>query len=372
MMKIGIVVGTRSEIIKMAPVIRECQHRGIPYFIIHSNQHYSKEMASIFFDELGLPAPHYNLGVCLPSDQTGSFLIKIEPILIEEKPDVVLVQGDTNTVYAGALSAAKLAIKVGHIEAGLRSYDQTMPEETNRIMTDHISEYLFAVGPNQKAILAKEGISDNKIYTLGNTISDALFQHSTVSKNKSTILNDLNVEAGKYFLVTAHRACNVDTAAHLLELLDLLDQLHTKYGQTILWPLHPRTQAKLNAFNIEVPAYLKLLAPIGYSDFIQLQKQAQLILTDSGGIQEEACLLGVPCLTLGENTERPELIEVGANILVGRDAKKALLAADKWLTAKAVGDRFGWENPFGDGHVAEAILDIIVADNSESASRNCM
>ena len=366
-MKIGIIVGTRPEIIKMAPVIRECQYRGISYFIIHSNQHYSEEMDSIFFDELGLPAPDYNLGVGsgLHSNQIGNILIKMEPILIREKPDVVLVQGDTNTVLAGALSATKLAIKVGHIEAGLRSYDKTMPEETNRIMTDHISEYLFAVGPNQKTILAKEGISETKIHTVGNTISDSLFQHLTLSEDESTILNDLGVEAGQYFLVTAHRASNVDIASNLLELLDLLDQLHNKYGQTIVWPIHPRTQAKLKAFNIEVPSYLKLLPPIGYLDFIQLQKKAQLILTDSGGIQEEACLLGVPCITLRENTERPESIEVGANILVGRDAKKALIAADKWLTAIAVGDNFGWENPFGDGHVAEAILDVIVADNSE-------
>jgi UDP-N-acetylglucosamine 2-epimerase (non-hydrolysing) len=366
-MKIGIIVGTRPEIIKMAPVIRECQKRGISYFIIHSNQHYSKEMDSIFFSELALPTPNYNLGVGsgLHSNQTGNILIKMEPILIEEKPDVVLVQGDTNTVLAGALSASKLDIKIGHIEAGLRSYDRTMPEETNRIITDHISEYLFAVGPNQQAILAREGISDRKIYTVGNTVSDSLFQHLTLSEDKSTILQSLGIEAGQYFLVTAHRASNVDNKANLVELLDLFDQLHARYSQTIVWPIHPRTEAKLQKFNIEVPSYLKLLAPIGYLDFIQLQKKAQLILTDSGGIQEEACLLGVPCITLRENTERPESIEVGANILVGRDAKKALAAADKWLLARDIGEVFNWENPFGDGHVAEAILDIIVADNVE-------
>ncbi len=366
-MKIGIIVGTRPEIIKMAPVIRECQNRGISYFIIHSNQHYSEEMDAIFFKELDLPNPHYNLGVGsgLHSNQTGNILIKMEPILIEENPDIVLVQGDTNTVLAGALAASKLDIKVGHIEAGLRSYDRTMPEETNRIMTDHISEYLFAVGPNQKAILAKEGISDSKIYTVGNTVSDSLFQHLKLSEDKSTILQELEVEAGKYFLVTAHRASNVDISSNLLELLDLFDQLHAKYSQTIVWPIHPRTQNKLKDFNIEIPRYLKLLPPIGYLDFIQLQKKAQLILTDSGGIQEEACLLGVPCITLRENTERPESIEVGANVLVGRNAKKALAAAEKWLSASAAGESFNWDNPFGDGHVAETIIDILIADNSE-------
>ena len=366
-MKIGIIVGTRPEIIKMAPVIRVCQQRDIPYFIIHSNQHYSPEMDSVFFDELELPAPHYNLGVGsgLHSNQTGNILIKMEPILLEEKPDVVLVQGDTNTVLAGALAASKLGIKVGHIEAGLRSYDRTMPEETNRIMTDHISEYLFAVGPNQQAILTKEGIDADKIYTVGNTVSDSLFQHLEISAQKSNILSELALASKAYFLVTAHRAANVDNVTNLKELLALFDQLHAKYSQKIIWPIHPRTQAKLTEFNIAIPDYLTLLPPIGYLDFIQLQKHAQLILTDSGGIQEEACLLGVPCITLRENTERPESIEVGANVLVGRNAKKALAAADKWLSTGS----FSWDNPFGDGHVAEKIIDIIVEDNTEFVER---
>jgi UDP-N-acetylglucosamine 2-epimerase (non-hydrolysing) len=366
-MKIGIIVGTRPEIIKMAPVIRECKKRGIAYFIIHSNQHYSQEMDSVFFKELNLPAPDYNLGVGsgLHSNQTGNILIEMEPILLQEKPDVVLVQGDTNTVLAGALAASKLDIKVGHIEAGLRSYDRTMPEETNRILTDHMSEYLFAVGPNQHAILAKEGISASRIHTVGNTVSDSLFQHLELSEDTSTILNDVGVEAGKYFLVTAHRASNVDIESNLKELLGLFDRLHAKYSQPIVWPIHPRTESKLKTFGIEVPQYLKLLPPIGYLDFIQLQKKAQLILTDSGGIQEEACLLGVPCITLRENTERPESIEVGANVLVGRDADKALAAAEKWLSVES----FSWKNPFGDGHVAEAIIDILFDENSTALEK---
>ncbi len=368
-MKIGIIVGTRPEIIKMAPVIRECKKRDITYFIIHSNQHYSQEMDSIFFRELELPTPHYNLGVGsgLHSNQTGNILIKMEPILLEEKPDVVLVQGDTNTVLAGALAASKLGIKVGHIEAGLRSYDRTMPEETNRILTDHMSEYLFAVGPNQHAILAKEGIDNNKIFTVGNTVSDSLFQHLEISANTSKILIELGLTASEFFLVTAHRASNVDISANLLELLALFERLHKEYSQPIVWPIHPRTQAKLKEFSIEPPAYLKLIPPIGYLDFIQLQKHAQLILTDSGGIQEEACLLGVPCITLRENTERPESIEVGANVLVGRDADKALAAADNWLSSKS--KSLQWQNPFGDGHVAEHILDILTNERSTTLEK---
>ncbi|REL31474.1 non-hydrolyzing UDP-N-acetylglucosamine 2-epimerase [Thalassotalea euphylliae] len=366
-MKIGIIVGTRPEIIKMAPVIRECQKRSIPFFIIHSNQHYSEEMDSIFFDELELPAPNYNLGVGsgLHSNQTGNILIKMEPILVEEKPDIVLVQGDTNTVLAGALAASKLNIKVGHIEAGLRSYDRMMPEETNRILTDHMSEFLFAVGPNQEQILDKEGISADKIHTVGNTVSDSLFQHLEIAADKSQILDDLSLTENDYFLVTAHRASNVDIPAHLKELLVLFERLHEKYEQPIVWPIHPRTQAKLTEFGITIPSYLKLSPPIGYLDFIQLQQNAQLILTDSGGIQEEACLLGVPCITLRENTERPESIEVGANVLVGRDADKALAAADKWLNTEG---SVSWANPFGDGHVAKRIVDICLGDKATASN----
>lgn len=370
-MKIGIIVGTRPEIIKMAPVIRECQKRNVPFFIIHSNQHYSEEMDAIFFKELELPAPDYNLGVGsgLHSNQTGNILIKMEPILLKEQPDVVLVQGDTNTVLAGALAASKLNIKVGHIEAGLRSYDKAMPEETNRILTDHMSEFLLAVGPNQQKILLSEGIAEDKIYTVGNTVSDSLFQHLELSSQKSKILSELGVEAGKYFLVTAHRASNVDIVDHLKQLLHLLDEMHNEYSQndfckSIVWPIHPRTQSKIKEFGLQVPSYLKLIPPIGYLDFIELQKNAKLILTDSGGIQEEACLLGVPCITLRENTERPESIEVGANVLVGRDATKALAAAEKWLST----NDFSWDNPFGDGHVAEAILDIVLGKKQAKVS----
>ncbi|KGJ95940.1 non-hydrolyzing UDP-N-acetylglucosamine 2-epimerase [Thalassotalea sp. ND16A] len=358
-MKVGIIVGTRPEIIKMAPVIRECQRRNLEYFIIHSNQHYSKEMDSIFFDELKLPKPHYNLGVGsgLHSNQTGNILIKIEPILEQELPDVVLVQGDTNTVLAGALAASKLNIKVGHIEAGLRSYDRMMPEETNRILTDHMSDFLFAVGPNQEQILNAEGIAREKVFTVGNTVSDSLFQHLELSAGRSQILDTWQLTAKQYFLVTAHRASNVDIKSHLQELLLLFNKMYERYQKKIFWPIHPRTMAKIEEYQLNIPEFLKLSPPVGYMDFIQLQKSALLILTDSGGIQEEACLLGVPCITLRENTERPESVEVGANILVGRDAEKAITAAATWLEAESP----VWQNPFGDGNVAKRIFQILSA-----------
>jgi UDP-N-acetylglucosamine 2-epimerase (non-hydrolysing) len=357
-MKICIVVGTRPEIIKMAPVVRDCQQRNIPFFIVHSNQHYSADMDAIFFEELNLPAPTYNLhvGSGLHSNQTGHILIKIEPILMEEKPDLVLVQGDTNTVLAAALAAAKLGIKLGHIEAGLRSYDRTMPEETNRILTDHMSDYLFSVSSVQSNILLGEGIPKNRIFQVGNTISDSLFHHIPLAAAKSTILEKLQLTPKTYLLLTAHRATNVDIKEHLLELMNLLEAVALRFDRQVVWPIHPRTRIKLETFGITVSSRILLIAPLGYLDFIQLQNNAQVILTDSGGIQEEACMLRVPCITLRENTERPETIEAGANILVSRDTAKAVAALEYWLGMKT----YAWTNPFGDGEVAGKIIDIVV------------
>lgn len=356
-MKVGIIIGTRPEVIKMAPVIRGCQERNIPFFIIHSNQHYSADMDAIFFEELNLPPPKYNLNVGSGqhSNQTGNILIKMEPILIEESPDVVLVQGDTNTVLAGALAASKLNIKVGHIEAGLRSYDKAMPEETNRILTDHMSEYLFSVGNVQSDILRHEGISDEKIFQVGNTISDSLLQHIPLAERNSKILEELELKPRGYFLATAHRASNVDIQAHLEELVDTINSVAEKYNATVVWPIHPRTRAKIDQHHVTLHKSVKLVSPLGYMDFIKLQKFAKVILTDSGGIQEEACILKIPCITLRENTERPESIDVGANILVGRNREKTIQAIDHWLSLP----NYDWENPFGNGEVAQKILNTV-------------
>lgn len=356
-MKVGIIIGTRPEIIKMAPIIRECQNRKIPYFIIHSNQHYSADMDAVFFEELELPPPHYNLhvGSGQHSNQTGNILIKMEPILENEKPDVVLVQGDTNTVLAGALAASKLNIKVGHIEAGLRSYDRTMPEETNRILTDHISEFLFSVSDTQSSILFNEGIDKKKIFQVGNTISDSLLQHIPLAEECSDVLSKLKITPNDYILVTAHRASNVDIHSHLEELVDTINSVADKYNKTIVWPIHPRTKKKVEEHNIQLGNNIILTPPLGYLDFIKLQKNAFVIMTDSGGIQEEACMLRIPCITLRENTERPETIEVGANILVGRNKNKTIAAMDNWLSLS----EYNWENPFGDGKVSKAIVDIL-------------
>jgi UDP-N-acetylglucosamine 2-epimerase (non-hydrolysing) len=356
-MKICIIVGTRPEIIKMSPVIHLCEQKNIDYFIIHSNQHYSASMDEIFFKELNLPAPKYNLNVGSGkhSNQTGNILIKIEPILEEEKPDYVLVQGDTNTVLAGGLAAAKLDIKVGHVEAGLRSYDRKMPEETNRIVTDHLSSFLFAVTKNQENILKSEAVEANKVHVVGNTVVDAALQNIKLAEKKSNILETLNLKSKEYVLLTAHRSSNVDYKNAFAELLKIVE--YVSNSETIVWPIHPRAKKKLTEFGLEVPKNVKTIEPVGFMDFLKLQKNAKLAMTDSGGVQEECCILGTPCVTLRENTERPETVDVGANILVGRNLELATNSINKML-AKGI----NWENPFGDGTTSKQIIEIIEAD----------
>ena len=348
-MKVALVVGTRPEIIKMTSIIREMQSRGLDFFIIHSNQHYSENMDAIFFKDLELPAPKYNLGVGSGghSNQTGNILIKIEPILIKEKPDLILVQGDTNTVFAAALAAQKLGIKVGHVEAGLRSYDKTMPEESNRIMTDHISDFLFAVTQTQKEILLKEGVTQENIFVVGNSIVDAVLQSKNLAFQKSTILDSLSLKKDQYILFTAHRAGNVDDRESLEKVLSII----TSIPQTVCWPIHVRTVKKLKEFNLKLPSNVVTTEPLGYLDFLQLEANAKCIVTDSGGLQEEACILGIPCITIRENTERPETVNVGANTLVGLDLQK-FKAAFNNLPKQ-------WSSPFGDGTTAIKICDII-------------
>lgn len=356
MMKVALIVGTRPEVIKMASLMLECKKQSIDYFVVHSNQHYSPDMDSIFFEELNLPTPKYNLNVGsgTHSNQTGNILIKVGPIFEDEKPDVVLVQGDTNTVLATALAAAKLDIPVGHVEAGLRSYDRKMPEETNRIVTDHLSDFLFAVTKKQESILLDEGKEENKIHVVGNTVVDALRMNIDLAQTKSNILSENSLETKKYFLMTAHRSSNVDTQSALKELFELINAVLNKYEEDIVWPVHPRALKNIKEFDIKVPTRLKLIQPLGYLDFLQLQNNAKIVLTDSGGLQEEACALKVPCITLRDNTERPETVEVGANILIGRDKEKCLKGIEKMLNTST-----DWENPFGDGTTAKQILKVL-------------
>jgi UDP-N-acetylglucosamine 2-epimerase (non-hydrolysing) len=362
-MKIAIVLGTRPEIIKMSSLIREAGRRKLDFFIIHSNQHYSPEMDKIFFDELELPQPKYNLNVGSGShaEMTAEILTGAEKILIDEKPDIIFVQGDTNTVMAAALAASKLGIKVAHIEAGLRSYDREMPEEVNRIVTDHISDYLFPPTEKSSEILEKEGIEKSKIFMVGNTVVDAVYQNLEIAENKVDILKHLGIKSGQYFLLTMHRPSNVDDKKSLKNILEALGEVVSAYGLPIIFPIHPRTKKQLEKFGLSLPEGVREIAPVGFLEMLQLEKNAKLIITDSGGIQEEACILKIPSVTLRKNTERPETVEAGASILAGNDAPKIIAAVRKMINMKTA-----WKNPFGKGRSAEHILE---ATNSKTRAK---
>ncbi len=355
-MKIAIILGTRPEIIKMSPIIRECQKRHLNFFVLHTNQHYSENLDRVFFKELELPQSKYNLniGSGMHGEQTGKMLIGIEKVLIKEKPNIVLVEGDTNTVLAGALAAAKLHIKVAHIEAGLRSYFREMPEEINRVLTDHCSDLLFAPTLKSKEILLGEGIPKNKVYVVGNTIVDAVYQNLKLAREKSKILEKLNLQKEKYFLLTTHREENVDIKERFKGILDGVGLIYKKFNLPIVYSIHPRAQKMIEKFKLKIPKWIQLIEPLGYLDFLQLEANAKLILTDSGGIQEESCILKVPCVTLRDNTERPETLEVESNILAGTNPQKILNSVSRMVNKKR-----NWENPFGSGRAGEKIIKIL-------------
>ncbi|MEM1672684.1 MAG: UDP-N-acetylglucosamine 2-epimerase (non-hydrolyzing) [Archaeoglobaceae archaeon] len=351
---IAIILGTRPEIVKMSPVIRQCEKNCVDYFILHTGQHYSYEMDRIFFEELELPKPKYNLNIGSGShaEQTAKMLVSIEKVLIEEEPSLVLVHGDTNTTLAGALASAKLHIPIGHVEAGLRSFDRRMPEEINRVLVDHISDYLFAPTDNAKLNLLKEGIEESKIFVTGNTIVDAVYQNLEIAMKRSNILERLSLKPKNYFLVTLHRQENVDFKERLEKIIEGLRLIYEEFSTTIILPIHPRTKKMIEKFGLNLDG-INTINPVGFMDFLQLEANAKLILTDSGGVQEESCILGVPCVTLRETTERPETIEVGANILAGVEPERILSSVKKMIERKNK-----WQNPFGDGKAAERILKI--------------
>lgn len=354
-MKICIILGTRPEIIKMSPIIREFQRRHLDFFILHTNQHYSRNLDKIFFEELNLPLPKYNLNVGSGThgEETGKMLIGIERVLIEENPDIVLTQGDTNTGLAGALASAKLHIKTGHIEAGLRSYFREMPEEINRILIDHCSDFLFAPTKKAKEILINEGIPKDKIFITGNTVVDSVYQNIKLAK-KSAVLKDNNLEKEKYFLLTIHRPENVDKKETLEMIFDGLKLVYDKFNLPIICSIHPRTRKRIEEFNLKIPKGIRLIEPVGYLDFLNLESNAKLILTDSGGIQEESCILKVPCVTLRDNTERPETLKVKSNVLAGTNPQRILDCVNKMIDKKR-----NWKNPFGNGESGKIILDIL-------------
>ena len=366
-MKIATILGTRPEIIKMAPIIAEINERAIDQIVLHTGQHYDKEMSDNFFRDLEIPAPDYNIHVGSGSHgkQTGLMMKGIEEILVEEKPDIVLVQGDTNAVLAGALVCAKLHIAVGHVEAGLRSFDTTMPEEINRRVAD-VCSIMYFIPTEESAInLLAEGFSRKNLIITGNTVVDACFRHLEIAKKRGfdeQSLKDLDIENMDNILtLTMHRAENVDVKERVTSIITALKELS---DMNIIFPIHPRTKNTLENFGLFDELndldHVHIVKPIGYLDFLLLTSKSTLILTDSGGLQEEAITLDVPALTLRYNTERPETVAAGGNILVGADKDAILENANKILNDKEFADKMkNAINPYGQGDAAKRTVDAI-------------
>ncbi len=347
-MKIVTVVGARPQFIKAAAISRRLRLRHTE-ILVHTGQHYDDSMSQIFFDELDIPQPEVNLGVGSGPHgaQTGEMLAGIERVLTQEKPDWTLVYGDTNSTLAGALAAAKLHIPVAHVEAGLRSFNRAMPEEINRILTDHISALLFC--PSQIAVdhLKREGI-ERGVHIVGDVMADALF-HAVEASANATILEKLKLLPGTYWLATVHRAENTDDSERLKSILRAFDQL----TETVVFPVHPRTRHCLDRLGYLPPPHVRLLDPLGYLDMVVLEKSARAILTDSGGIQKEAYWLGTPCITLRDETEWVETVDSGWNTLTGADTRR-ILAATALKPPETRPVLYG-----GDGLAAERCLAIL-------------
>ncbi len=354
-MKVATIVGARPQFIKMAPVSRELR-KHFDEIVIHTGQHYDYEMNKIFFEQLNIPEPDYYLGVGSGTHgyQTGEMLKRIEEVLIEEKPDLVLVYGDTNSTLAGALAAVKLHIKVAHVEAGLRGFDKKMPEEINRVLTDHVSDYLFA--PTETAIknLHREGIKDG-VYLTGDVMYDALLHNIKIARKKSRILDKLGLRPKEYMLATVHRAENTDNRKNLESIIDAF----IESNELIVFPAHPRTQKYLKTYGlmkkIEKATNIILIPPVGYLDMLVLEENARKILTDSGGVQKEAYFLKVPCITLRDRTEWVETVEDGWNILVGANKGKILKAIAEFEPRRET-----YEYKFGEGDSSRRIVAILV------------
>ena len=350
-MNIFHIVGARPNFMKVAPVLSALkEHSNVVQTLIHTGQHYDVKMSDVFFEQLGIPAPDLNLAVGSGSHakQTAEIMVRFEPVVIERKPDIVLVYGDVNSTVAATLVCAKLGVRVGHVEAGLRSFDRTMPEEINRLVADQLADLLFTPSEDGDENLRKEGISPDKIFRVGNVMIDSLVRLLPAAKK---IKHDDLPE--RYALVTLHRPANVDDSATLKEILESL--LEVNRDLKVIFPAHPRTRQRIAEFGLS-PGQLLLLDPLPYIDFLAMQTRATVVITDSGGIQEETTYLGIPCLTVRENTERPITISMGTNVLVGRDRDKLTRELAKVLDGKA---KKGTAPPLWDGMAGERIAEIL-------------
>ncbi|MEP6637022.1 MAG: UDP-N-acetylglucosamine 2-epimerase (non-hydrolyzing) [Acidobacteriota bacterium] len=367
MLKIINVVGARPNFMKVAPLVEAMKRREREFtpLVVHTGQHYDVMMSDAFFRDLELPEPDLflNVGSGTHAAQTAAVMEKFEPVVLQEKPDWVLVVGDVNSTLACALVCAKLGVKVAHVEAGLRSRDRTMPEEINRLLTDQISDLLFTPSRDADDNLRAEGIPEERIRFVGNIMIDSLLQQLERAK-ESTIRASLGVDGKDYAVLTLHRPSNVDDRETLSRILDSLEEIGERLP--IIFPLHPRTRKTIADFGLsprlDAIKTLRQIEPLGYLDFLSLYSGARLVLTDSGGIQEETTVLGIPCVTLRENTERPITVEMGTNTIVGTDRKRITTAAFAALNNSA--NQNQRVPPLWDGHTAERILDALIGTPS--------
>ena len=359
-MKIINIVGARPNFVKIAPLMDVYRaHPNIEAMLVHTGQHYDRTMSDLFFRQLGIPQPDLNLGVGSASHsvQTAEIMKAFEPVVLEHKPDVVLVVGDVNSTIACGLVAVKLGVKLAHVEAGLRSFDRTMPEEVNRVLTDSISHFLFCTEQSGVDNLKNEGIATDKVFLVGNVMIDALMKHKSAA-DKSTVLSDMKLAPGQYAVLTLHRPANVDDPAIFKKILDALSVI--QQDLPIIFPIHPRTRSHLNGSVLgqrtQGMKNLRMTEPLGYLDFLKLMSEARIVLTDSGGIQEETTILKVPCLTLRENTERPCTVEAGSNQVVGRDPDRIIAGYRQSMSRKNLMVKIP---PLWDGHASERIVRIL-------------
>lgn len=360
MIRITHVIGARPNFMKAAPVIAALDKReGVSQRLVHTGQHYDANMSEVFFKQLGLPQPDVNLEVGSASHavQTAEIMVRLEELLEAERPDWLLVYGDVNSTVAAALVCAKLLIHVGHVEAGLRSFDRRMPEEVNRLLTDQIADLLFTPSQDGNANLAREGIAPEKVHLVGNVMIDTLMRLLPYAEaRRPALYAALGVGQKPYVLVTLHRPSNVDDEEGLQRIMKALVEIAE--NTQVIFPVHPRTHQRLETFKIQYPkSKIHIIEPLGYIDFLALQKSAALVITDSGGIQEETTFLGVPCLTVRENTERPITVTMGTNVLVGQDLKRLRREAARILGGEAPR---GSIPPLWDGRASERIADIVV------------
>jgi len=356
--KIISVVGARPNFMKVAPMAREfAKHSDeFEHLIVHTGQHYDDNMSKVFFEELEIPKPDINLGVGSGNqgEQTAKVMIEFEKVCLSQKPDMVLVYGDINSTIAAALVAVKLGIKVGHVEAGLRSFDRTMPEEINRILTDAISDYLFTPSPDADENLVREGIPKEKIYMVGNIMVDSLLLNKAKAE-KLNILEQMNLREKEYAVLTLHRPNNVDNEENLEKIFSALRLISESIP--IIFPVHPRTKIMLEKFGVNGMSKIKTISPLGYFEFLNVMMNSKFMLTDSGGIQEETMVLGIPCLTLRDTTERPITLTHGTNTMVGNDKEKIIQEADNILSGN---EKKGSCPELWDGRTAERIVRILL------------